>query len=174
MLPLLTRRVEFSKDIVKEYAVELSVKRWLKSVRKLFSEPRIRAHRRRPTTRLLLEGLESRLMPAPIIATIAGTSSYGYNGDGIAATSATLYLPFGTAVDASGNVFIADSYNSRIREVVRATGNIATVAGTAPSATTATGSRPFTRISTTRMAWPWTRAATSSSPIPTIIVSARW
>jgi hypothetical protein len=79
---------------------------------------------------LLLEGLETRLTPAPVITTIAGTASYGYNGDGIPGTAATLYLPFGTAVDSSGNVFIADSYNSRIREVVKATGNITTVAGT--------------------------------------------
>jgi sugar lactone lactonase YvrE len=78
---------------------------------------------------LLLEALEDRLTPAPI-TTIAGTSSYGYNGDGGPATSALLYLPFGTAVDSNDNVFIADSYNSRIREVVRATGNIITVAGT--------------------------------------------
>src|SRR5262249_2319979 len=50
-------------------------------------------------------------------------------GDGGPATSAMLYLPFGTAVDSSGNVFIADSYNNRIREVVKATGNMITVAG---------------------------------------------
>jgi sugar lactone lactonase YvrE len=111
--------------------VAVNVKRWLKSLRKLFSQPQSRPSRRtRSATRLLLEGLETRLLPAPVITTIAGTSSYGYNGDGIPATAATLYLPFGTAVDSSGNVFIADSYNSRIREVAKATGNIVTVAGT--------------------------------------------
>jgi sugar lactone lactonase YvrE len=97
----------------------------------MFSAPQSRPCRRaRPATRLCLEGLETRLLPAPVITTIAGTNSYGYNGDGGPATSATLYLPFGTAVDSSGNVFIADSYNSRIREVVKANGNIVTVAGT--------------------------------------------
>jgi hypothetical protein len=96
----------------------------------MFSEPRQKpCGRSRPATRLLLEALEDRLTPAPI-TTIAGTSSYGYNGDGGPASSATLYLPFGTAVDSNDNVFIADSYNSRIREVLRATGNILTVAGT--------------------------------------------
>ncbi len=39
-----------------------------------------------------------------IITTIVGTGATGYNGDNIAATSATLYSPFGIAVDASGRV----------------------------------------------------------------------
>ena len=75
-----------------------------------------------------LEDIE--LTPSNIITTIAGNGSAGYSGDNGPATSAMLYVPFGTAVDSSGNVFIADSYNSRIREVVKATGNIVTVAGT--------------------------------------------
>ena len=37
-----------------------------------------------------------------IITTIAGTGSTTYNGDNVAATSATLYYPLGVAVDASG------------------------------------------------------------------------
>src|SRR5262245_25093690 len=100
---------------MKEYPVQVSAKPWLKSLRKLFSRPHSRPSRRtRPATRLLLEGLETRLTPAPVITTIAGTGNYGYNGDGGSATAATLYLPFGTAVDSSGNVFIADSYNHRV------------------------------------------------------------
>ena len=51
------------------------------------------------------------------------------SGDGGPATSAGLYDPSGVFVDSSGNIFIADSLNNRIREVVSATGNIATVAG---------------------------------------------
>ena len=39
-----------------------------------------------------------------IITTIAGTDSYGYSGDGGAATSATLYNPHGVTVDASGRI----------------------------------------------------------------------
>src|SRR5262249_47678636 len=60
----------------------------------------------------------------------AGNGSSGYGGDGGPATAAMMYLPFGTAVDSSGNVFVADTYNHRIREVVKATGTILTVAGT--------------------------------------------
>jgi hypothetical protein len=104
---------------------------WLKSLRKQFFQPQSRPSRRtRPASRLLLEGLEARLAPAAVITTIAGNGNYGYGGDGGPATSAMLYLPIATAVDSSGNVFIADSYNSRIREVDRATGNITTFGGT--------------------------------------------
>jgi len=46
-----------------------------------------------------------------IIATYAGTGVMGSGGDGMAATSAQLNNPQGVAVDASGNVFIADSFN---------------------------------------------------------------
>ena len=39
-----------------------------------------------------------------IITTIAGKGSYGYSGDNVAAASATLYFPYGVAVDASGRI----------------------------------------------------------------------
>jgi trimeric autotransporter adhesin len=52
-----------------------------------------------------------------IITTVAGTGTYGHSGDGGLATSATLYFPTGVTVDASGNLYIADSYNNRIRMV---------------------------------------------------------
>ena len=39
-----------------------------------------------------------------IITTIAGTGTASYSGDNGAATSATLYLPTGVAVDASGRI----------------------------------------------------------------------
>ncbi|MBL7692189.1 MAG: T9SS type A sorting domain-containing protein [Flavipsychrobacter sp.] len=64
-----------------------------------------------------------------IINTIAGTGIAGYNGDGIAATTAELNSPFGVAVDDTGNVYIADLHNMRIRKVSTA-GIISTVAGT--------------------------------------------
>ena len=61
-----------------------------------------------------------------LISTVAGTGSSGYNGDNIAATSATVN-PGGITVDASGNLYIAD--NNRIRKVAASTGIITTVAG---------------------------------------------
>ena len=51
------------------------------------------------------------------ITTFAGNGTHGYSGDGGAATAAELNEPYGVAVDASGNVYIADSYNNRIRKV---------------------------------------------------------
>ncbi len=69
--------------------------------------------------------------PSGIITTIAGKSGTpGFGGDGAAATLATLNGPRGVAVDAAGNVFIADAGNNRIRKVDAVTNFISTVAGT--------------------------------------------
>jgi len=67
-----------------------------------------------------------------IITTVAGKSASGYSGDGAAATSASLNNPSGVALDASGNLYIADQYNQRIRKV-DASGVITTVAGNGAS-----------------------------------------
>jgi len=53
-----------------------------------------------------------------IITTIAGNGNSSFSGDGGPATNAALYYPGGIAVDASGNLFIADSENDRIRMVL--------------------------------------------------------
>ena len=63
------------------------------------------------------------------ISTVAGTGTLGYSGDGGTATSAELHYPDGVAVDSAGNLYIADSYNQRIRKVAAGTGTISTVAG---------------------------------------------
>ena len=63
-----------------------------------------------------------------VITTVAGNGSGGYSGDNGAATNASLYYPVGVAVDATGNLFIADSLNYRIRKVAT-NGIITTVAG---------------------------------------------
>ncbi len=64
-----------------------------------------------------------------IITTIAGDGYSGFSGDGGDATLARLNSPITVAVDANGNVFIADRNNHRIRRVDAATGNISTFAG---------------------------------------------
>jgi trimeric autotransporter adhesin len=64
-----------------------------------------------------------------IITTVAGYGTQGYSGDGGPATSASLMYLWGVAVDASGNIYIADTNNDRIRVVTKSTGIITTVAG---------------------------------------------
>ncbi len=59
----------------------------------------------------------------------AGTSNGGYSGDGGPATSAELYAPTGMAFDDSGNIFVADYGNHRVRKVIVSDGIIVTVAG---------------------------------------------
>jgi hypothetical protein len=63
------------------------------------------------------------------IAVYAGTGVGGYSGDGGAATKAKLNLPYGLALDAAGDLYIADQRNDRIRMVSAMTGKITTVAG---------------------------------------------
>ena len=74
-----------------------------------------------------------------IIKTIAGNGSAGTSGDGSAATSASLNLPYGVAVDSQGNVFISERTGNVVRKV-SLDGTISRVAGTgvggSPSAET--------------------------------------
>jgi cysteine-rich repeat protein len=63
------------------------------------------------------------------ITTIAGTGIFGSGGDDGPATSAQLAFPYDVAIDASGNLYIADGSNHRIRRIAT-TGTITTIAGT--------------------------------------------
>ncbi len=70
-----------------------------------------------------------RKVSAGVITTFAGTAKRpGFSGDGGPATLAQLSNPMGVAVDAQGNVYIADSSNNRVRKV-SPSGTITTVAG---------------------------------------------
>jgi sugar lactone lactonase YvrE len=61
------------------------------------------------------------------ITTYAGNSGYGFAGDGGPALNAQLSSPRGIAVDSSGNVYLADRWNNRIRKI--AGGTLSTIAG---------------------------------------------
>lgn len=65
---------------------------------------------------------------AGIVTTVAGTGEQGFAGDGGPATGAQLDSPAGVAVDAAGNIYIADTHNQRLRRV--SNGTITTIAGT--------------------------------------------
>jgi uncharacterized protein (TIGR03437 family) len=69
-----------------------------------------------------------KVTPSGAITVIAGNGTNGFSGDGGPATSAQLFEARGIAVDASGNVYIADSGNLRVRKV-DTSGTITTVAG---------------------------------------------
>ena len=63
-----------------------------------------------------------------IVITVAGNGTAGFSGDGAAAAAAQLNRPTGVAVDSAGNLYIADSFNQRIRWVTAA-GLMLTLAG---------------------------------------------
>ncbi len=77
-----------------------------------------------------------------IISTIAGigSTSVGYNGDNIQATSAAFNTPYDVVLDRSGNLYIADLGNHRIRKVDVVTGLVTTVVGTGTASSTGDGS----------------------------------
>ena len=59
-----------------------------------------------------------------VISTVAGNGTYGFSGDSGPASAAELNIPEGVAVDSQGDLYIADSSNHRIREVIAAGGAI--------------------------------------------------
>jgi len=71
-----------------------------------------------------------KVTPGGVITTVAGNGVQGFAGDNGLATAAELDSPAGLAVDAAGDLFIADSHNQRVREVATSTGIILTIAGT--------------------------------------------
>ncbi|HMC57911.1 MAG TPA: IPT/TIG domain-containing protein, partial [Candidatus Solibacter sp.] len=73
-----------------------------------------------------------RIVSGGVIGTFAGSGTAGFSGDGGAAAAASLNAPFGVAVDAAGNVYIAEFSNNRVRKV-DTKGIITTVAGTGVS-----------------------------------------
>src|SRR5262249_48265643 len=69
-----------------------------------------------------------RITPAGIIDTVAGNAGYRFGGDGGPAVAAQLNQPSSVIVDATGNLYIADTFGNRIRKVTK--GVITTIAGT--------------------------------------------
>ena len=79
------------------------------------------------------------ITPTGVVSTLAGSTTYGSaNGTG---TAASFNAPAGVAVDASGNVYVADTYNDMIRKIAPG-GSVTTLAGSPGviGSTNATGS----------------------------------
>jgi uncharacterized repeat protein (TIGR01451 family) len=70
-----------------------------------------------------------KISPQGQLSIYAGTGIAGFSGDGDPANAAKLDYPKGLALDGSGNLFISDSYNNRIRRVDAVSGVITTYAG---------------------------------------------
>jgi hypothetical protein len=103
----------------------------------------------------------------------SGQCNGGFSGDGGPATSATLNGPFGMAFDSSGNLYVADSGNGRIREITP--GNvISTVAGNGIYRFAATGSLRQARCLVSQLEWRQTTPATCTSQTNSTIASARY
>lgn len=68
------------------------------------------------------------------LTVVAGLGHPGFSGDGGSAREAELNMPAGLAVDAAGNLLIADTRNGRVRMVRRTDATITTIAGTGPDA----------------------------------------
>ena len=68
------------------------------------------------------------LTPLGMLSVVAGTGTQGYAGDAALATEALLDSPTAVALDAGGNLFIADTHNHRVRRVDATSGLISTYA----------------------------------------------
>ena len=78
---------------------------------------------------LILISVCSGQAPQFTISTVAGNGTAGFAGDGGPATAANLKFPAGIIFDSSGNLYIGDTANSRVRKM-DTSGNISTFAGT--------------------------------------------
>jgi uncharacterized protein (TIGR03437 family) len=87
-----------------------------------------------------------------VITTVAGTGTAGFSGDNGPANAAQLLNPLAVVVDASDNLFIADSGNTRIRRVAASDGTIRTIAGSAAGFAGDDGPANAARLSTSLIA----------------------
>ena len=82
---------------------------------------------------------------SPLVSTFVGNGTAGFSGDGGSGPAAELTGPKGVAVDASGNLYIADTGNNRIREL-SAQGVMSTLAGQQGGGYTGDGTAASTEL----------------------------
>jgi uncharacterized protein (TIGR03437 family) len=122
------------------------------------------------------------IAPSGIISTVAGNGRAGFTGDAGPSTAASLNLPYGLALDAGGNLIIADSSNDRIRSVLAAPPTFSTSADSlsfsAISQGAVTGSQTFrvdgtvpnlaTQISASSTG-DWLKVQAAASQLPAVV-----
>jgi sugar lactone lactonase YvrE len=81
------------------------------------------------------------VLSSKVQSTVAGTGSCSYTGDGGSALAATVAYPQAMALDTAGDLFISDTNNCVIREVVKSGGKISTIAGTHTCSFTGDGNK---------------------------------
>ena len=100
------------------------------------------------------QGHMVRKVSGGVISTIAGNGTPGYSGDGGAALNAQLWYPQGLALDAAGDVYIADTVNQRIR-VLTPAGSSCAYAVDAPGSPAAASGGSLTVAIQSGSACPW-------------------
>jgi uncharacterized protein (TIGR03437 family) len=101
-----------------------------------------------------------REVSAGTIETVAGNGTYGFQGDNYVAVQAEITDVHGIALDSSGNLYLADASNHRIRKVIPG-GNITTVAGTGIIGYTGDGGA----ATNAELNYPWGVAVDSSGNV---------
>lgn len=91
-----------------------------------------------------------KITPGGIISTVVGNGNGGFSGDGGNASSAALNIPSDVTFDLSGNMYIADAGNNRVR-VVNPSGVISTIAGTDNNGYSGDGGSPTQAM----LNYPW-------------------
>jgi len=105
----------------------------------------------------------SKVSTSGVVTNFVGTGQAGFSGDGGLSTQATLNAPMELAVDASGNLFIADSGNGRVREVLANTVTFQTVPSTLTFSATANGVPPTSQAITASSLLPGLQFVVSST-----------
>ena len=90
-----------------------------------------------------------KITPLGAVTTLAGTGSFTPFSNGVGTSSATFYYPYGVAVDGSGNVYVGDSGNHRIR-LILPNGTVSTFAGSV-SASWADGTGTYAAFNDPRL-----------------------
>ena len=100
------------------------------------------------------------------VMTITGNNGVGaFNGDGMPASSGSLFQPEAVAVDISGNLYIADTINNRIRLIMKNTGILSTYAGSTGTPFAGGFSGDGKAATNAQLAWPYDVALDSTGTL---------